>query len=58
MDDVIMLQAPDDVVLKRLGGRRICGSCGAGFHVTFIPPKRAGACDACRPRLSCSATRG
>ena len=51
VDDVIMLQAPDDVVLKRLGGRRICGSCGAGFHVTFIPPKRAGACDRCGAAL-------
>ncbi len=47
VDAVIELTAPDDVVLKRLGGRRVCATCGAGFHVTFIPPKSAGVCDRC-----------
>jgi adenylate kinase len=48
---VIELLAPPAVVLKRLGGRRICGSCGAGFHTAFIPPKTADVCDRCGGRL-------
>lgn len=47
VEAVIELVAPTEVLLRRLGGRLICGSCGAGFHAIFIPPKRAGVCDRC-----------
>jgi adenylate kinase len=47
VDAVIELEAPEAVLLKRLGGRLICEVCGAGFHSGFIPPKRAGECDRC-----------
>lgn len=52
VDDVIVLEAPDEVVLKRLSGRRLCGSCGAGYHVLFIPPRREGVCDRCGGALA------
>ncbi len=47
VDVVIELRAPAAVLLKRLGGRRICASCGAGFHVAFIPPAQPDRCDRC-----------
>ncbi len=47
VDAVIGMEAPERVVLQRLGGRRICGSCGASFHTAFIPPRTEGVCDRC-----------
>ncbi len=44
---VFLLEAPADVILDRLTGRRVCRQCGAVFHVRNIPPKREGVCDAC-----------
>lgn len=34
-------------LINRLSGRRVCGNCGATFHVTMTPPIRAGVCDKC-----------
>ncbi len=38
--------APETVV-ERLTGRRICEKCRVIYHVTRIPPRRAGLCDRC-----------
>ncbi len=43
----ICLDVPEAVVLRRLGGRRVCPACGAVFHVATLPPKQDGVCDAC-----------
>ena len=48
---VISLEAPESVVLDRLGGRRVCPKCGAGYHVRNIPPKVEGMCDQCNCAL-------
>ncbi|MCL1856587.1 MAG: adenylate kinase [Kiritimatiellaeota bacterium] len=48
---VICLEAAESVILDRLGGRRVCPKCGAGFHVRNVPPKQAGVCDACQSPL-------
>jgi adenylate kinase len=47
LDAAILLDVPDETVVKRLGGRRVCSSCGAIFHVTGNPTKVDGVCDAC-----------
>lgn len=44
---VILLEAPRDVLISRLAGRRVCRDCGATYHVVNIPPKREGQCDVC-----------
>lgn len=44
---VILLEAPEDVLIARLAGRRICRRCGATYHVVNIPPQREGKCDHC-----------
>lgn len=43
----IYLSCPTPILIARLSGRRVCGRCGANYHVRNIPPKRPGACDAC-----------
>jgi len=47
LDAVVAMTASDDVIVRRIGGRRACPKCGRGYHVTFMPPKRAGYCDDC-----------
>ena len=34
-------------VVSRLAGRRICGGCGANYHLETLRPKREGVCDRC-----------
>ena len=48
---VISLEAPESVILDRLGGRRVCPKCGDGYHVRNIPPKAEGMCDKCNCAL-------
>ncbi len=47
VDLVISLEVPDEVILRRLSGRRVCLSCGATYHVDHSPPARPGTCDRC-----------
>jgi adenylate kinase len=47
LDRVAVLEADDDVLVKRLSGRRSCGQCGAVFNVHFSPPAQDGLCDRC-----------
>jgi len=42
---VLLIDASDDEVVRRLGGRRTCVEAGHVFHVEFNPPKREGVCD-------------
>ena len=46
LDMAIDLQAPTDVVLRRLAGRRACPECGANYHVDH-PPREDWTCDVC-----------
>lgn len=47
----LFMEASIDVVLQRLTGRRVCKICGALFHLTNMPPKKEGICDACGGEL-------
>ena len=47
IDKVLELSVADDVIVNRMGGRRVCESCGASYHVVNIPPKKEGVCDVC-----------
>jgi adenylate kinase len=42
----MLVEAPDDVVVKRLSGRRQCSKSHL-YHVDFDPPKHEGVCDQC-----------
>lgn len=36
---------PDEVLVERVAGRRICRVCGEAYHVKFNPPRQPGVCD-------------
>ena len=50
-DAVISIEIEDSVIEARMTGRRVCGKCGASFHVTANPPKAEGICDLCGSEL-------
>jgi adenylate kinase len=41
----LLIEAPDDDVIRRLSGRRICKKNGHVYHLEFDPPKNEGVCD-------------
>ena len=45
MDAVIMIEVPDEAIIARMGGRRVCPVCGATYHVDFKPSKDGVHCD-------------
>ena len=50
IDVVLSLEVPDEKIVERMSGRRVC-SCGASYHVTYKPPKTEGVCDKCGAAL-------
>jgi adenylate kinase len=51
LDKVISLNVPDELIVGRITGRRVCSKCGASFHVEFNPAKVADVCDYCGGEL-------
>lgn len=51
IDRVIEIFVPDEKIAARLGGRRVCESCGNSYHVDYKPTKVEGVCDACGGRV-------
>ena len=47
----ILIDVPDEEVVRRLGGRRTCAKEGHIFHVEFDPPSSEGVCDICGGEL-------
>lgn len=47
VDHCVCLNVPDEVLVARLAGRRMCKGCGAGYHVEFTPPPADGRCGKC-----------
>jgi len=45
IDAVLNLEIDDDVVTKRITGRRSCPECGAVYHIENLKPKTEGICD-------------
>jgi adenylate kinase len=48
---VLLIDAPDDEVVRRLSGRRTCVKNNHVYHVDFDPPKHEGVCDQDGSRL-------
>jgi adenylate kinase len=48
---VVLFDASDEVLIKRLSGRRSCPECGAVYNVHFDPPGQDGVCDRCGSAL-------
>ena len=51
IDHVVSIEVDDSVIEGRMTGRRVCGKCGASYHVVANPPKVEGVCDSCGSEL-------
>lgn len=51
IDVVLEIAVPDEKIIARMSGRRVCPACGATFHVENNPPKVEGICDLCGAQL-------
>ena len=51
LDAVILLHAPDDIIVERLSGRLVCRVCRSPYHIALHPPQSAGICDVCGGEL-------
>jgi adenylate kinase len=47
LDRILVLDAPEEELVRRISGRRTCESCQATYHVDSKPPKTPGVCDRC-----------
>jgi adenylate kinase len=47
----LLVDVPDEEVIRRLSGRRVCVKSGHNYHVEFDPPKHEGVCDQDGSRL-------
>jgi len=45
LDTVLVLEVPNEELLKRLTARRVCRICGKSYHLIYNPPKVEGICD-------------
>lgn len=42
---VLYITAPDEVLVERISGRRLCRLCQESYHIRFNPPRQPGVCD-------------
>ncbi len=52
IDHVVSIEIDDSIIEGRMTGRRVCGKCGASYHVVANPPKTEGICDLCGGELT------
>lgn len=51
IDRVINIHVDDEKIVRRMSGRRVCGDCGASYHIDYKPSKADGVCDKCGGKL-------
>jgi len=51
IDAVLNLDANEEIIVKRITGRRSCPNCGAVYHIQNMKPKIDGVCDKCGSSL-------
>ena len=51
IDLVIEIYVPDEKIVERMSGRRMCPGCGATYHIVYKPSHRGDICGRCEYRL-------
>ncbi len=51
LDHVLDISVEDEVIIKRLSGRRICPKCNMSYHIDFSEKARDGICANCGEKL-------
>ena len=52
IDVVVSLEVPNEKIVERMSGRRVCNRCGASYHVQYNPSKDGVHCDTCGEALT------
>lgn len=47
IDRVISIEVPDEKIVERMSGRRVCEKCGASYHMLYKKSSEEGVCDVC-----------
>ena len=51
IDMVLSIEVPDEKIVKRMSGRRVCPKCGASYHTEYKPSSMGDKCDKCGEAL-------
>lgn len=51
IDCALSIEVPDENIVRRMSGRRVCESCGASYHLEYKPPAKEALCDSCGGNL-------
>lgn len=51
VNHVLNIEVPEEILIDRISGRRVCKKCGAPYHVRNLKPKVEGVCDLCGGEL-------
>lgn len=51
IDKVIDIEVPDEKIVERMSGRRVCPACGNSYHLIYKKPAKDGVCNACGSEL-------
>ncbi len=51
IDKVVDIDVPDENIVNRMSGRRVCKACGSSYHIENKKPKVEGVCDVCGGEL-------
>lgn len=51
IDRVVDINVPDEVITRRVSGRRVCPGCGNSYHIETKKPQQDGVCDRCGTTL-------
>ncbi|NLB19110.1 MAG: adenylate kinase [Syntrophomonadaceae bacterium] len=52
IEAVVNIMVPDEIIVRRIVGRRLCKNCNLVYHVEFNAPKQEGVCDKCGQNLT------
>ena len=51
LDKCLEIAVEDEVIIKRMSGRRVCSGCGATYHIESLPSKAGDKCEVCGEEL-------
>lgn len=52
LDVVISIEVPDEEIVDRMSGRRVCDKCGSSYHIVYNPSGDQKTCDKCSGNLA------
>ena len=52
IDFAVTIEVPDENIVRRMSGRRVCPDCGASYHIEYKPSKDGETCDKCGAKLT------